>query len=66
MGTDPADPDCLIFLKGISMLVDKGRKASYSLFYNFIRRCGEIGRHDRLKICWGRLRLGSSPSTGNS
>ena len=25
--------------------------------------CGEIGRHDTLKPCWGILRAGSSPAT---
>ena len=28
------------------------------------RRRGEIGRHDRLKIYWGQLCIGSSPIAG--
>ncbi len=32
----------------------------------FSRRRGEIGRHDRLKIYWGQLCIGSSPIAGST
>ncbi len=39
-------------------------KRTVFLYNNKSCRCGEIGRHDRLKIYCRKKRVGSSPTTG--
>lgn len=62
--TGMARSDSVLCCHGIAQII---RYTSET--YMYIPMCiicpgGEIGRHERLKISWGRLREGSSPFPG--